>query len=171
MLPASIARRKYGLSPLSTAGTVPSVEVSGRSCPRAAALGPRLVSEVFIEASVLFHLHRSPQMLGQLAETLSSVCRHNARHTGQESARQCPSKANDFSARFNRNSATPEITKQAAERKRSSQGAAFYELPPNCRQPLPWDYFRVASDSGTEWWRSSALETERPHLNRGCSQV
>ena len=33
-------------------------------------------------------------MLGQLAGTLSSVCRHNARHTGQESARQCPFKAN-----------------------------------------------------------------------------
>jgi len=32
-------------------------------------------------------------------------------------------------------------------------------------------YFRVARDSGTEWWRSSALATERPHLNRGCSQV
>jgi len=73
-------------------------------------------------------------MLGQLAGTLRSVCRHNAGHTGQESARQCPSKANDFSARFNRNSATLEITKQVAERKRSSQGAVFYELPPNSLQ-------------------------------------
>jgi hypothetical protein len=64
-------------------------------------------------------------MLGQLAGMLSSVCRHNARHTGQESARQCPSKANDFSARFNRNGATPETTKQAAERNRSSNVQRF----------------------------------------------
>jgi hypothetical protein len=29
--------------------------------------------------------------------------------------------------------------------------------------------FRLARDSGTELWRSSALETERPHLNSGCA--
>src|SRR5215469_3152820 len=29
----------------------------------------RLIGEVFIEAAILFHLHRSPQMLGQLAGT------------------------------------------------------------------------------------------------------
>src|SRR5882762_8615603 len=94
-------------------------------------------------------------MLGQLAGTLSSVCRHNARHTSQESARQCPFKARDFSARFNRNSATPEITKQAAERKRSSQGAAFYELPPNCRQTFRYP-FREGLPVNRHWllyWR------------------
>jgi hypothetical protein len=58
----------------------------------------------------------------------------------KKSARQRPFKANDFSARFNRNSATPEISKQAAERKRSSQDAAFYELPPNCRQTFRYPF-------------------------------
>ena len=31
--------------------------------------------------------------------------------------------------------------------------------------------FLFVRDSGAEWRRSSALETERPHLNRGCWQV
>jgi hypothetical protein len=81
-------------------------------------------------------------MLGQLAGMLSSVCRHNARHTGQESARQCPSKANDFSARFNRNSATPETTKQAAERKRSSNAQRFT----NCLRTVGNPYLGITTE-------------------------
>src|SRR5260370_7680671 len=37
---------------------------------------------------------------------------------------------------------------------------------PRCG-PAPSRRTRLARDSGTEWWRSSALETERPHLNPG----
>ena len=74
-------------------------------------------------------------MRGQLARTAEAVPLDKTLSTRAKSPlASIHIKANDFSAMFNRNSATPEIIKQAAERKKISLGAAFHELSANCRQ-------------------------------------
>jgi hypothetical protein len=67
-------------------------------------------------------------MQGQLAGTEKQCFSKKRSAHGQESARQYLFQANDFSAMFNRNSTTPEIIKQAAERKKIQPGRSVLRI-------------------------------------------